>query len=31
MTCKHENVSIVYGITYCDDCHLTLYKGGEEE
>ena len=29
--CKHENVTVVYGITYCDDCHLTLYKGGEEE
>ena len=24
-TCKHENVSIVYNTTYCDDCHLTLY------
>ncbi len=25
MTCTHENVVVVYGMTYCEDCSITLY------
>ena len=26
MACTHENVVVVYGMTYCEDCSITLYE-----
>ena len=25
MACAHNNVIVVYGISYCEDCSITLY------